>query len=111
MNILIGLIIIGMSIPLVLKKIPPNHWYGLQVPATLNNKSVWYKVNKSIGKKSLYFGISIIVVSGYVFSKSLLNTSNYSIAMTLYIYFGAVFVFVSVYKSIKKIEKEKYNYK
>jgi SdpI/YfhL protein family len=26
-------------------KIPPNHWYGFRVPATLNDPGLWYKVN------------------------------------------------------------------
>ena len=38
----IGLLLILVAIPLIRKKIKPNHLYGFRVPQTLNDPEVWY---------------------------------------------------------------------
>lgn len=44
-----GLILIAVSIPLVLKKIPPNQWYGFRVPKTFSSDHIWYEANRIAG--------------------------------------------------------------
>ena len=39
----IGLLLILVAIPLIRKKIKPNHLYGFRVPQTLNDPDVWYQ--------------------------------------------------------------------
>jgi len=58
-----GLVMIGISIPLILKKIPPNMWYGFRTKKTLSDKQIWYKANKYMGKDFLMVGIAISIVS------------------------------------------------
>lgn len=58
---LCGLVFIGISIPLVLEKIPPNPWYGFRVSKTMSNKEIWYKANKYMGKDFILLGSIMIV--------------------------------------------------
>ncbi len=62
-NIGIGLLIIGISIPLILEKIMPNKWYGFRTPKTLSDEKIWYQANKYSGKVSIAAGVSITLIS------------------------------------------------
>lgn len=39
----------ALGIPLILKWVPPNHWYGARTPSTLADASIWYPVNQLTG--------------------------------------------------------------
>ncbi|MFZ1290894.1 MAG: SdpI family protein [Melioribacteraceae bacterium] len=54
-----GLLISLLSIPLILKKIKINNWYGIRLPQTMQNENVWYEVNSRVGKYIFLFGIFI----------------------------------------------------
>lgn len=38
-----------LSVPLILRKIPPNRFYGFRTRATLSGPDVWYPVNAFSG--------------------------------------------------------------
>jgi hypothetical protein len=52
----IGPILVVLSIPLMLRWVPQNRFYGLRIPATFCNESVWYDVNASHGRHLLLLG-------------------------------------------------------
>lgn len=54
-----GLLISLLSIPLILKKIKINNWYGIRLPQTMQNEKVWYEVNSRVGKYLFIFGLFI----------------------------------------------------
>ena len=54
--IITNLILLGISIPLFLKKIPPNQWYGIRTAKTLSDENIWYNAN-------YIAGIDMLVVS------------------------------------------------
>jgi uncharacterized membrane protein len=58
-----GLVLAGLSVPLILHKIPPNGLYGFRVPSTLQNPSQWYKVNAYAGRRLLVVGLASAVGS------------------------------------------------
>ncbi len=62
-----GLLFIGISIPLILGKIPPNHWYGFRTRKTLSNKETWYKANKYMGKDLAIFGCLMVLYNLVLF--------------------------------------------
>ncbi len=62
-----GLLFIGISIPLILGKIPPNHWYGFRTRKTLSNKEIWYKVNKYMGKDLAILGCLMVLYNLVLF--------------------------------------------
>lgn len=43
--LLIDVLMIGLSIPLLRRRVKPNEIYGLRVGATLKNEWVWYEAN------------------------------------------------------------------
>jgi uncharacterized membrane protein len=63
-----GLLLIGLSIPLIMQKIKPNGLYGFRVQQTLDNPELWYKTNRYSGKWLLTAGIAIVLVAlGFYF--------------------------------------------
>lgn len=62
--LVIGLIEIGLSIPLILHKVPPNGFYGFRVAKTLSNEDTWYKANEFSGKLMLVSGVMALILAG-----------------------------------------------
>ncbi len=76
---LVGLIFIGLSIPLIQRKIRPNAFYGLRVAETLENEIVWYEANARSGKDLLWLGVGTIIVSGGLFALPWQESSHYEL--------------------------------
>ena len=38
-----------MSIPLILRAVPPNRWYGFRTTRTLSNEALWFRANHFAG--------------------------------------------------------------
>ena len=51
-------IMIALSIPLILGKVPRNDCYGFRTPKTLSSDAIWYPANKIGGK---YFVVAALV--------------------------------------------------
>ncbi len=39
-----------VSVPLILQRVAPNHFYGLRTPRTLANPGLWYRANRYAGQ-------------------------------------------------------------
>ena len=62
----VPLVIIAISTPLILGKIPRNHWYGFRTPKTLSSDAVWYPANKIGGKYFVVAGLIQLAAIGLV---------------------------------------------
>jgi uncharacterized membrane protein len=60
---LVGLLFIGLSIPLILKKVPPNWIYGYRTKKTLSNPTIWYEANHVFGKDFFISGLLTFIGS------------------------------------------------
>jgi uncharacterized membrane protein len=58
-----GLLVIVFGIPLMLRRVPPNGFYGLRVPATFKDDQVWYDANAASGRDLVVFGIAIVIAA------------------------------------------------
>jgi uncharacterized membrane protein len=54
---LLALITIAISIPLVLRKVPPNVVYGVRTRKTLSDARIWYEANYRGGVALIVAGI------------------------------------------------------
>lgn len=64
-----GLLFVLLAIPLVQRRIPPNLFYGLAIPRTLNNPRVWYDTNAYSGKWLLVV-VGVIAIAAVVFAQA-----------------------------------------
>jgi uncharacterized membrane protein len=53
----LSLLSIGLAIPFILKKVPPNEVYGFRTARSLANEKVWYAANYFSGWTLLIAGI------------------------------------------------------
>ena len=58
-----GALLIAISIPLILRKVPPNALYGLRVEATFADERVWYEANAATGRDFVIVGIVQLVLA------------------------------------------------
>jgi len=74
------LILIVLSIPLLLQKIPPNGVYGFRMSKTMSSDEMWYRANKlgamyfiGAGLFGLVVGMVAIFVWGDAYPKRVTN--------------------------------------
>ena len=60
--IVAGLIFVSTSIPLVLRKIPPNRLYGVKVPKAYESPELWYKLNAKGGRIMIAYGVIMAAI-------------------------------------------------
>lgn len=59
----IGLLMAGLGIPMMLRKVKPNYFYGFRTKKTLSDEKIWYEANAYAGRLLLWIG-SIMLVLG-----------------------------------------------
>ena len=55
-SLIMGALFVVLAVPLIRRRVPPNHWYGLRVPATFADERVWYEANARAGRELLALG-------------------------------------------------------
>jgi hypothetical protein len=63
MFLLSGVLLMALSVPMILRKIPPNGLYGFRVKRTMENPDIWYPVNAYSGKWLLAIGLVMVLAS------------------------------------------------
>lgn len=54
-------ILVGWS--LATRRVPPNRWYGVRVPATMSDRAIWYEANAVTGLDLFRLGLALLGVS------------------------------------------------
>jgi uncharacterized membrane protein len=60
---LVGLLFLGLSIPLIQNRVPPNRYYGFRTPKTLSDPKIWYEANRISGNDLFVAGALIMIAS------------------------------------------------
>lgn len=56
-TLVVPAVLVVLSIPMILYKVPRNHWYGFRTPYTLSSDEVWYHANRISGLALLIAGL------------------------------------------------------
>ena len=56
----VGILFVGLGVPLLRGRVPPNDWYGCRTSATLSDERVWYAKNRVTGRDMIVGGGVII---------------------------------------------------
>ncbi len=57
-----GLFLIALAIPLWLRRVPPNTFYGARFPSTLADPQTWYEINARAGRNLVGIGAGYVVL-------------------------------------------------
>jgi uncharacterized membrane protein len=60
---LVGLLFVGISIPLIQQRVPPNRFYGFRTKKTLSDPKIWYEANRISGHDLFLAGALITITS------------------------------------------------
>lgn len=55
----VGLFFVGLAVPLRLRRVGPNHIYGLRVKETLADETTWYEANARSALDLLFVGVAL----------------------------------------------------
>lgn len=45
----VPLLVLALAVPMILRKVPRNYFYGFRTPRTLSSDRVWYQANRTSG--------------------------------------------------------------
>lgn len=100
----IGPLFIAIAIPLILKKIPPNMYYGVRTEKTCKpgNEEIWYKANKYGGWQFLIAGFifTFCIVLLFILEEKIPTAVEVILFST-----GFVAIFVAVIRSLLYVKK------
>ena len=60
---LFGVLLVALGWPMAARRVRPNRWYGLRVPATFADERVWYDANAVAGRDMMLLGVTIVLVA------------------------------------------------
>jgi uncharacterized membrane protein len=75
---LLGIVFVALAWPLAARRVPPNRWYGLRVPATFADETVWYDANAAAGRDMMAFGTVATVIALVLPHLARLRTETYA---------------------------------
>ena len=58
-----GLLFVGLGIPLMRQRVPPNPYYGFRTKKSMSDPKIWYEVNRIQGNDLLLAGALITMSS------------------------------------------------
>jgi uncharacterized membrane protein len=79
----VGLLLCGVSIPLIQKKIKRNWFYGIRTPKTMKSDEVWYPANAYGGKWLFGAGLAVTVAALGLALVPNLTIDSYAIIMVV----------------------------
>jgi len=62
-QLLAAVVTIAISVPLILRKVKRNHWYGVRIPAAFESEEAWFDINHYGGRLLLFWGIAMAVTA------------------------------------------------
>ena len=84
----VGILFIALAIPMIRRRVPPNALYGLRVPATFADESVWYEANARSGRDLV--GLGLLTIALALVLPFFVKDPVYSLLMAGLLFAGAI---------------------
>ena len=98
----IGLLMVGLSIPIIRGRIAPNNWYGFRTKRTLADPDIWYTVNAWAGRRLLGIGAALTVLGLLAFAVPESALDAYFLALALLMVAGVVWLLIAGVRRSRK---------
>ncbi len=100
----VGLMFIGMSVPLILERVPPNRTYGFRTRKTLSDPKIWYAANRTSGHDLLVAGAIITASSiGMLFFGRGLKPEHVAFTLLAVMVSSLTGALIRDYRALKKL--------
>ena len=97
----LGILLLLLSIPLALRWVPPNHFYGFRVPAVYRNPSVWYDVNAAWGRQAMALGVLMVALE-FLLPRGVLVQTLRPLGLA-----GLAFITLLNWRLVNRLEQER----
>ena len=104
---LVGLLLIALGWPMAARRIAPNAWYGLRVPATFADEKAWYDANAVAGRDMMVLGAVIVVVALALPRLVELSNSTYTSGCAGLLGVGALIMTVRGWRTANRMLRER----
>jgi uncharacterized membrane protein len=105
MTLVPGLLLMFLSGPLIMGRVPRNGWYGFRVPKTLSSDEIWYPANRYAGYQLLHAGRFIVLGSlALMLVQWILPISEAGIA-TAILFLTLIPLSIAVYRSFRYLRR------
>lgn len=105
--LVVGVLFLAISIPLIMRKVKINNWYGVRLPQTMKNEEIWYAVNEKSGKHLFVFGIVICLFTLVLYFSEIFSFNVSFWIMTVLILAGTITFAILAFIVTNKISKMK----
>ena len=103
---IIGLLLIGLAIPLLKRKVGRNSLYGLRVAETLENEDVWYEANARSARDLVRLGLGVIVVPSLFMATDWAGSDSFVLVGCIALVAGASWYCARGFRIAKEVKKE-----
>ncbi|MFT4176189.1 MAG: SdpI family protein [Luteolibacter sp.] len=103
-NIGIAVLIAVLSIPLILRKVPMNHAYGIRFPQSFKSKEAWHEINEYGGKVFLISALPVLLSGIYGLTQ---KPQNYSLIGTVVLMMSVITAYLISYRKARQINQNK----
>lgn len=101
-----GALMVALGIPLMRRRVPPNSWFGLRVPATFADEQVWYEANEVSGRDLTRLGI-VIVAAALILPLFRISPEAYALIMCAVMLIGVVAMAVRGWRLANRLYRER----
>ena len=105
--IALGLLQIGLALPLIGRRVPPNAFYGYRVRQTLTNPDLWYPVNEYAGRLLALVGVVGIPLAVIIALVPGMRPETYALAMCAIFVAGAMVATLLGWRYLRQLTQER----
>lgn len=99
-----ALVFIGLSVPLIRRRVRPNRLYGFRTPSTLRDETLWYEVNQRTSWDLLWVGIGTLVITA-IHVGGVISTDAFAVFAVVWMTGGALWSAVHGFVIIRRSRK------
>ncbi len=99
-----GLIMVGLAVPLIQRRVGPNRWYGFRVPATLADPDVWFAANSYSGRLLLRLGVIVALTAIGLALVPGIDENGYVLGCTGVLLGGLIFITALSFRYLHKLK-------
>ncbi len=104
---LAGVLLCALAVPLMLRKIQPNPYYGLRSPATFADEWVWYEANARTGRDLFALGFCELILALVPLVDPAFPLPTYVLGNGIFVGFGAIFFAIVGWMRADRLLKER----
>jgi uncharacterized membrane protein len=101
----IAILLILLGWPMAARRVRPNRWYGVRLPATLTDARVWYEVNAVAGRDLIILGAALLVFALSVSAIAALPDELYAAACAVLLVVGSLLMTVRAWRLANRLRR------